>query len=307
MTAERKTTEISDPDLSLSRRANVSAAPQSLIQVLDQSEQIRDAVEECAVELSTVNSTLNKALRDQPRPLALEAALDQSETVESWMQACASDLSTVNAALKAEIKERHLLEHQLLAALHQEKAARHAAFHDPLTSLPNRVLFNDRLERALIRAQRSGGSLAVMFLDLDGFKVINNTHGRASGDAVLKTLAHRLTALTRNEDTVSRHGDDEFFYLLLELKDEADATLIADKILKSMAQPCFVRTPDRDSDSDIGVNIRLSIGIAILPWDGNTADTLIDSADRAMFRAKQNRSGYAFNRGDPSTTSGPSP
>ena len=294
MTTESKTVEKSTRNLLFATKPTVGAAPQTLIQVLDQSEQIRDAVEECAVDLSTVNSTLNDELGKQPPAPVLKAALKQSEIVAGSMEAAAEDLSSVNAALKAEIQERHLLEHQLLAAQEQEKAARHAAFHDPLTSLPNRVLFNDRLEQGLIKAQRSGASLAVMFLDLDDFKDINDTHGHSAGDTVLKTVAKRLRAMTRDEDTVSRHGGDEFLYLLLELKNEADATSIAEKILKSMAEPCIVRA--QNSDSNIRVDIKLSIGIAILPWDGHTADALIDSADRAMYRAKQNQSGYAFDR-----------
>lgn len=275
--------------------APASPATLALNRVLDQSEQIKDVVEECAAELSTVNSALNEELGDQPLAPALKAALEQSETVESRVQACADDLSTVNAALKAEVQERQVLEHQLHAAQQQEEAARHAAFHDPLTSLPNRVLFNDRLERALVKARRSAGSsLAVMFLDLDDFKGINDTYGHAAGDTVLKTLASRLKNMMRDADTVSRHGGDEFLCLLLELKNEADATTIADKILRTSADPCVVRA--NDSDSDIAVNIRLSIGIAIFPWDGKTAEALIDSADRAMYRAKQSKSGYAFDR-----------
>ena len=294
MTTERKPAQKTNKVPLVSPRPSASVASQNLLRVLDQSEQIRDTVEECAVELSTVNSTLSEELGSKPHPPALEAAMEQSETVEVAMQACAEDLSRVNAALASEIQERHVLEHQLLAAQQQEKAARHAAFHDPLTLLPNRVLFNDRLEHGLLKAHRSGESLAVMFLDLDDFKEINDTHGHAAGDTVLKTVATRLTAMTREEDTVSRHGGDEFLYLLLELKQEADAILIADKILKAMIEPCIVRTSD--SASEICVDIKLSIGIAILPWDGNSADALIDSADRAMYRAKQNRSGYAFDR-----------
>lgn len=294
MTIERKTVKKPDQRPSRSTGPTFGIASQTLIRVLDRGEQIRDAVEEGAVELPAVNSTRNQEWGEQPRPPALEAALEQNEAVEGWMQACADDLSTVNAALKSENRERHVLERQLRAAQLQERAARHAAFRDPLTSLPNRGLFNDRLEHGLIKAQRSGGSMAVMFIDLDDFKGINETHGHAAGDAVLRTVASRLTAMTRGDDTVSRHGGDEFFCLLLELKNEADAIPIADKILRSMVEPCIVCA--QNSDRDIGVNVRLSIGIAIVPWDGNTAEALINSADRAMYRAKQNRSGYAFDR-----------
>lgn len=260
---------------------------------LSKSEQIHEEVEQCADDLSTVNSALKTELNNHPlESSVLKTALDQSDGVEARMQDCADDLSTVNRALQAAVREREVLEHELLAAQAQEGAARNAAFHDPLTSLPNRVLFNDRLEHGLAQATRQDWTLAVMFIDLDGFKAINDTHGHLAGDTVLKTVALRLSGMTRADDTVSRHGGDEFLYLLLELSNERDATMIAEKITRSLGEPC----PVTISGVEINLTVGASIGVAIFPADGTTAESLVRCADKAMYRAKRNRSGYAFSQ-----------
>ncbi len=262
----------------------------ALTRVLDQSEQIKGAVAECADELSSVNSALKEELAQKPSQAGLVDALAQNEIVESKVQACADALSSVTGALKIELNERQVLEHELAAAQAQERSARHAAFHDALTSLPNRVLFNDRLEHGLAQAKRHDWTLAVMFIDLDGFKTINDTHGHLAGDSVLQTIAGRLKAMTRADDTVCRHGGDEFLYLLLELKQEADAITIAAKIMAALGEPCEMTL----NDVQLSVRVGCSIGIATFPSDGATVDTLVRSADRAMYRAKRDHTGYAF-------------
>jgi len=265
-------------------------AAQELARVLAQSEQIKGAVAECAEELSSVNSALKEELAQQPSQAALGDALAQNEIVESKVQACAHDLSSVTGALKIELKERQVLEHELAEAQAQERSARHAAFHDALTALPNRVLFNDRLEHGLAQAKRHHWTLAVMFIDLDGFKTINDTYGHLAGDSVLQTIAGRLKAMTREDDTVSRHGGDEFLYLLLELKQAADAITIAAKIMAVLGEPCEVTL----NDVQLSLRVGCSIGIAMFPGDGATVDTLVRSADRAMYRAKRDHTGYAI-------------
>ena len=262
----------------------------SLSHVLDKSERIKDAVEQCAEELSSVNSALKGELSKRPSQAGVESALQKSETIEGKVQDCAADLTTVNRALVEEVRERQVLEHELLAAKEQEEAARHAAFHDPLTSLPNRVLFNDRLEHGLAQAKRHGWTLAVMFIDLDDFKSINDTHGHPAGDKVLQTIAGRLKKMTREDDTVSRHGGDEFLYLLLELKDEKDAIKIAEKIIRTLSEPCAIGTGDPANSW----SVRSSIGIALFPKDGDTADALVRGADKAMYRAKRDGTGHSF-------------
>ncbi|CAN5279680.1 hypothetical protein BH11PSE10_BH11PSE10_17990 [soil metagenome] len=265
------------------------AASRELTRVISQSEQIKGAVEDCADELALVNSALKDELALQPQA-GLEEVLAQNEVVESKVKACADDLSTVNNALQSELKEREVLEHELAAAHAQEKSAREAAFHDPLTSLPNRVLFNDRLEHGLAQARRHSRTLAVLFIDLDGFKAINDTHGHPVGDSMLKSVSDRLVAVTRVDDTVSRHGGDEFLYLLLELKLESDAGAVASKIIAELGRPCELTS----NGAQISLRVGCSIGIAVFPGDGLSADELVKSADRAMYRAKRERTGYAF-------------
>ena len=131
-----------------------------------------------------------------------------------------------------------------------------------------------------------------MFLDLDGFKSINDTYGHDAGDVVLQTIARRLQENSRDDDTVSRHGGDEFLYLLTEIQDKKNIAMIAEKVIKLIQAPCTFSLHDLNIEPALGA----SIGIAIFPTDGTTADALIKSADEAMYRAKQNKSGYAFDR-----------
>jgi diguanylate cyclase (GGDEF)-like protein len=266
------------------------AKPESLIHAVNQSEKIKDVVEECADELSSVNSVLKEELGKRPTHQGVEVALQKSDAIESKVQECAEDLSLVNQALQGEVRERQALEHELVDIKEREATARHEAFHDPLTSLSNRVLFNDRLVHGLAQAARHGWTLAVMFIDLDNFKSINDTYGHAAGDFVLHTVATRLKNLMRADDTLSRHGGDEFLYLLLELKNAQAAAVIAEKIIRTIGEPCLMQI----NGSDISYHIKLSIGIAIFPKDGETADALVAGADKAMYHAKKTRSGYAF-------------
>lgn len=260
----------------------------SLTQALGDTERIKEVVEECAAELSVVNAVLKEELVTPAAGPEVASAVQRSEAVEAKVQDSADELAKVNEALVDEVRERQLLEHQLEAARAQERAARHEAFHDALTALPNRVLFNDRLEHGLAQAKRHGWTIAVMFIDLDAFKAINDTHGHEVGDSVLKTIASRLKTMTREDDTVSRHGGDEFLYLLSELKSTADAAAIAGKIVRTLSQPCDVGAEMS------GLSVKPSIGIALYPADALTADDLVRCADRAMYQAKRDGSGFAF-------------
>jgi diguanylate cyclase (GGDEF)-like protein len=262
----------------------------SLTQVLGQSERVKDIVEECADDLSSVNAGLKRELLDDEVSPGVEKALEKSEAVESKVQDASEALSLVNIALKDEVQERTILQERLAAEIKQGDAARHASLHDPLTGLPNRALFNDRLEHGLAHAKRHGSSLAVMFLDLDGFKGINDTHGHDVGDIVLTTIAGRLKQTSRDEDTVCRHGGDEFLYMLVEIKSERDTATIANKIIEMVQVPCDIRI----RNIDISLVINPSIGIATFPTDGVTADLLIANADKAMYQAKRNKSGYSL-------------
>ncbi|MBC7804035.1 MAG: GGDEF domain-containing protein [Candidatus Parcubacteria bacterium] len=264
--------------------------PKSLTRVLGRSERVKDLVEECAEELISVNSVLKYELADVPPTPQVEGALHQSVVVAGKVEKASKDLANVNRALEGEIRDRHILDHQLAALREQEESARHASFHDDLTGLANRALFNDRLQHAFAQAKRHGWSLAVMFMDLDGFKKVNDEHGHDAGDSVLKAVAQRLKANARGEDTVSRMGGDEFLYLLTEVKDERSIGLIAEKISQAIQQPIDIDA----GEVSIKLSVRASIGISLFPKHGTTVDTLVISADLAMYQAKQRKSGYAF-------------
>ena len=262
----------------------------ALTQVLGQTKIVKGLVEEAAQDLSSVNSVLKQGFDGRNATPVIEEALQKSEAVEDKVQVAADKLSVVNAALRHEVRERHVLENKLEAVTEREEASRHAAVHDPLTGLPNRVLFNDRLEHGLAQAKRHGCNLAVMFIDLDAFKQINDTHGHDAGDSVLKTVAARLTETVRDDDTVSRHGGDEFLYLLSAVKDVQDLSVIAEKVIASIQAPCSLQVGSHTFQH----SIRASMGIAVFPKDGTTADALILSADKAMYRAKASACRYAF-------------
>jgi diguanylate cyclase (GGDEF)-like protein len=264
--------------------------PKSLTRVLEQNEHVKVLVKESVKELSSANKVLKQELIDRDLLHGVENALERIDAAEGKMQEAFEKLSEVNQALEGEVRDRLLLDHQFAAVKEQEEAASHSAFHDVLTGLPNRALFNDRLEHGLTRARRQGWTLAVMFIDLDKFKIINDSHGHDAGDGVLQIIAQRLKENTRGGDTVSRHGGDEFLYLLMEIRDEQHIAAIAEKIIKAIQAPCSVRV----RDTSISPSVSASIGISIFPKNGTTADTLIKSADKAMYRAKQNKSGYSF-------------
>ena len=267
--------------------------PAPLIRALDQSEQVKDKVEQCAVELSSVNAVLKEEITDGVPLDQVERALDMSEEVEVKVQQCADDLATVNDALAEEIDERKDLEHQLsksTAALSrskvQERKLRHLALHDSVTGLSNLTLFNDMLRNGLAQAQRHKWRLAVMFIDLDEFKGINDTHGHDVGDRVLQMVAQRLQTFVRGGDTVSRRGGDEFLFLMLEAKDRDNAANLAAKIIDNVEQPCEVE--------GVKVTVKPSIGIALYPEDGQSVQELLKNADIAMYAAKQQKSGRAL-------------
>lgn len=168
-----------------------------------------------------------------------------------------------------------------------ESSLAYRAHHDSLTGLPNRLLFIDRLQSAINRAWRHGTRVAVFFIDLDNFKVINDSLGHTAGDGVLQAVAPRLQSSLRQSDTVARLGGDEFVALAEELSEPADAATIASKLLKTLAQPLAV--------SGRETFVSASIGIAYYPADGEDAQTLLSKADAAMYGVKQRgRSTYGF-------------
>lgn len=161
------------------------------------------------------------------------------------------------------------------------------AYHDILTDLPNRVLFKDRLGLAVLQAKRNDASLALMFIDLDRFKLVNDTLGHVIGDKLLQQAAIRLKACLRSGDTLARLGGDEFTAVLPELSDRQDAVLIAEKFLECLRQPFQL--------AGQSVHISASIGIAIYPGDGESTDELIRNSDIAMYHMKaEGKNGHSF-------------
>ncbi len=261
-----------------------------LRRALDKSEQVHEKVEQAATDLSAVNAVLKDEIADGLPLAKIELALTQSEKVESKVQEAASELVDVNDALAEEIDERHQLEDRLShsdRALSEsrarERTASHSALHDAVTGLPNLTLFKDRLRNGLAQAKRHNWRLAVMFMDLDEFKSINDTHGHEIGDRVLQVVAQRLQTVVRSGDTVSRRSGDEFLFLMLEAKDESSVGALAAKIVTNIAEVCEI-----DGEK---FTVKASVGIALYPEDGCSPQELLKHADAAMYAAKQQKTG----------------
>jgi len=170
-----------------------------------------------------------------------------------------------------------------------EERIRHLAEHDALTNLPNRVLLGDRLSQAIVQAQREGRQMALIFLDLDRFKNINDSLGHQIGDQLLQVVAERIHQCVRASDTVSRQGGDEFIMLLPEIAHPSDAARVAEKLLEALAHPCLIEGHE--------LTVTASLGIGIYPDDGADPATLIRNADTAMYHSKESgRNAYHFFR-----------
>lgn len=171
--------------------------------------------------------------------------------------------------IAADITERKQIEERL----------RYLAHFDQLTELPNRVLFKDRLEQAIAQAGRTRRHVAVLFVDLDGFKIINDTYGHSVADELLADVARRIKACTRVSDTVARLGGDEFGIVITNLNHEKSAHTVAQKIIEALSLPFY--SPGKEAF------VSASIGLAVYPWDGMDAEKLTRNADTAMYKAKQ--------------------
>jgi diguanylate cyclase (GGDEF)-like protein len=193
--------------------------------------------------------------------------------------------SKSESALLAAWQRARVLERQLtllkaeLRLLEQSHAEAHRRAHfDELTGLPNRFLLLDRFHQALAHAARMQTKLALLYLDLDGFKAVNDTLGHATGDELLKRVAVRLLACIRASDTVCRHGGDEFVILLAEIADNEGAILAAEKIGAQLAMPYVIEAT--------AIQLTASIGVAVYPIDGREIEELLQRSDSAMFRNK---------------------
>ncbi len=169
--------------------------------------------------------------------------------------------------------------HEVSAARAMSHQMTYSAQHDQVTNLPNRILLNDRIDRAIALAQRQRKQLAVIFLDLDHFKYVNDSMGHAVGDKLLQSVSKRLVETLRGSDTVSRQGGDEFVILITDINGTADAAASAKRLLRALSAPYAIE--------DMPLRISGSIGISIYPQDGADTETLIQNADTAMYRAKE--------------------
>ena len=159
------------------------------------------------------------------------------------------------------------------------KRMEYHAHHDSLTGLPNRILLNDRIQLGLVQARRQQSMFALLFLDLDRFKIINDSLGHTVGDQLLRVISHRLKSCLREGDTVARLGGDEFMILLPNINNASDAGKIGTKIIRSLTEPVSCNGHE--------LHITTSIGISVYPFDGSNAETLVKHADISMYRAKE--------------------
>jgi len=195
-----------------------------------------------------------------------------------------------NRRLEREVREAQAALAKARAELVGTRAegllAQHQARHDGLTQLPNRSFFLERLDDAVSEGMLRRVPLALLYLDLDGFKPVNDAHGHDAGDELLRIVAARLSRVVRAEDMVSRLGGDEFGCLLAQLADRNQLGLMAAKLFTAVAAPVTI--------GGLELSVRPSIGIALCPTDGATSRELLRNADAAMYSAKQKGTGYAF-------------
>jgi diguanylate cyclase (GGDEF)-like protein/PAS domain S-box-containing protein len=206
-----------------------------------------------------------------PKFLAITAILGESGEVVRY------------SAIFYDISDRKALEAEL----------DYLAHYDPLTGLPNRMLLQDRLEREIAASARLGQHFALLFVDLDGFKAVNDVHGHTAGDELLQAVAQRLLAATRAMDTAARFGGDEFVVVLTDVRDAASAERTAAKIVDSLSQPYALNSPLGPFEATISA----SVGVSLYPGDEQRPSDLIDSADRAMYAAKKQGKGRVILHG----------
>jgi diguanylate cyclase (GGDEF)-like protein/PAS domain S-box-containing protein len=211
--------------------------------------------------------------RGEPVPPSYEIKIVRKDGEERWLSFSAGriDFGGVPAALGAafDVTEKKRAEEQVRAL----------AYHDALTGLPNRLLFNDRLALAVAQARRKGERLAVLFLDLDGFKAVNDTLGHNLGDLLLRSTAERIQSALRAVDSVARLGGDEFILLLPGIRRVEEAARVAEKVLESIRAPVALEGHE--------LFVTASMGISVYPEDGEDVETLVKAADTAMYRAKE--------------------
>ena len=210
--------------------------------------------------------TFNDISKLKETTRALKEARDK---LEHQIEARTEELAFTNEKLKEEIKEKEK----------REEKIKYLAYHDNLTGLPNQMLFRDRLKQAILQAERIERFFALLYVDLEEFKVVNDTMGYSAGDRLLKNVAHRLAAVLRKSDTVARTGGDEFLLLINQLQKMSDLQKVLNKVINIFQQPFPLKGQD--------YNIASSIGVSVYPEDGEDVETLIKNANRAMNECKK--------------------
>lgn len=244
--------------------------------------------------MRAVDRTRRNGVTGRRRPAANKSARSAAETALA-----ARERAVLAREQAVERREKVLAEHRLelleanehlvVAAVQAqtmaeaaEQTAAEALFkagNDFLTGLPNRALLTDRVAQSIALAQRHGTKVALMYLDVDKFKDINDSLGHSVGDRLLQSVAERLQACVRHSDTVSRHGGDEFVVLLAEVEAVQDADLIAEKLIKAIAEPHLI--------DGHRLHVTLSIGMSLYPDDGKDFEEILTHADTAMYHAKR--------------------
>ena len=230
-----------------------------------------------------------------PVEAVLEVYTDITELVarmerSQWtiLAAVLGGMAAVYLAMQLMLARYHrLLREQERERAAQEERIRHQAYHDSLTGLPNRASFAEHLDEAMRRAKRAGWPLALLFLDLDNFKRVNDSLGHDAGDRLLRVAAERIRRAVREADMLFRMGGDEFTVLLEDVRGPEEAAMVSSRVLEAMAEPLQLQHHE--------ISVTASIGIALYPRDDVVAERLLKSADTAMYRAKElGRNRYAF-------------
>jgi len=220
-------------------------------------------------------SEIKKLTDCQETPILMATSLDDDQSIARAFDVGACDYITKPFNWSV-LKHRTA---RMLFAADAERKIRHLAYHDALTGLPNRTLFMDRIDQAISRAQRESGKFAILYIDIDHFKVINDSMGHAAGDHLLNVVSQRLTDVLRKTDTIARLGGDEFTIIIEDLEEAESVALVAKNILASLDKPIEIFEKE--------VHIGGSIGIALYPQDGENFGTLLKNSDTAMYKAKE--------------------
>lgn len=261
------------PDSAPGRASADAAANDRDLLLTAATERLRHCLVEPLAEAAAVRETTLDCLQ----------GLEQLRTALAQERVCGQQADRELRQAQAALATAHA---ELVGTRAGERRANHRAQHDSLTSLPNRSYFRSRLDDALRPTGPKAPALAVLFLDLDGFKPINDRHGHDTGDELLRIVARRLSHSVRDEDMVCRLGGDEFACLLTDPMGREQISHLASMLFDAVSAPLKV--------GELELSVRPSIGIAVCPTDGDTAATLLKRADLAMYRAKRRQMGFAF-------------